>query len=217
MKVDFWSIVKYSRCLWQECIESFLKYINITIYERHNMNKEQLEKILKQTTPHYFGLGFIQCKINNYERIHVYHPDLMPIVNIEEEIHNHRYDFSSTILSGSIINKKYDFNEYGHITHFLQNETCNKDIKTDNTKRLYGTIKLISENLLTQGETYFMHFNQFHTFQTEKCITYLKRSDYKQELAQVVRPLNGDVVCPFSKEMSVEQCWDIINDCLKNF
>lgn len=180
------------------------------------MNKKELERILKTTTPYYFGLGFIQCKINQYERIHLYHPDLMPIVNIEEEIHNHRYDFSSTILSGSIINKKYEFSEYGHITHFLQNESCNQDIKVENPQKLYGSIKLTSETLLQQGETYFMDFDEFHTFQTEKCITYLKRSDYRQDLAQVVRSLRGEVICPFSKPLSPQQCWDIIYDCLNN-
>lgn len=180
------------------------------------MNRNELENILKKTTPHYFGLGFIQCKINDQERIHIYHPDLVPVVNIEEEIHNHRYDFSSKILLGSIINKKYDFSEYGHITHFLQNESCNPEVKIDNSQKLYGSIKLTSETLLQQGETYFMAFDEFHTFQTEKCITHLKRSNYKQDVAQVVRPLNGEIVCPFSKTLSVEQCWELIYDCLKH-
>ena len=84
------------------------------------MNKQELKNILLQTKPHYFGLGFIQCKINQYERIHVYHPDLMPIVNIEEEVHNHRYDFESKILMGKIKNKKYQFLENKNTpTHFF--------------------------------------------------------------------------------------------------
>lgn len=181
------------------------------------MNKAEILKILQKTNPHYFGLGFIQCKINQYERIHLYHPDLMPIVNIEEEVHNHRYDFESTILSGKINNKKYSFIESkNNPTHFLQNESCNENIKTENKDNLYGTVKLISEQWVNAGETYGMKFNEFHTFQTDKCITYLKRSDYKQELAQVIRPINSEVICPFSKKLSQEECWDIIHDCLKN-
>lgn len=179
------------------------------------MNKQQLKEILTQTTPQYFGLGFIQCKINQYERIHVYHPDLTPIINIEEEIHNHRYDFLSTILLGNITNKKYDFIISENPTHFLQNESCNENIKPVHQENMYGHILLTSENIVKEGESYFMNYNEFHTFETSKCITYLKRSDYKQELAQVVRPIGSNVACPFSKKLSQEQCWSIIDDCLK--
>ena len=135
------------------------------------MNKKYLLQILKETNPHYFGLGFIQCKINNYERIHIYHPDLMPIVNIEEEVHNHRYDFESTILLGSITNKKYEFIEGSKQTHFLQNESCNETIKVENNQNKYGTINLISEDTVNVGESYFMRYDEFHTFQTTQCIT----------------------------------------------
>lgn len=180
------------------------------------MNKQELKEILLKTNPQYFGLGFIQCKINKYERVHVYHPDLMPIVNIEEEIHNHRYDFDSIILMGQIKNKKYEFIEDEiNPTHFLQNESCNESIKEENPKNVYGRIALISEEVVTQGHSYFMNSEEFHTFETKECITYLKRSDYKQDMAQVIRPLNAKIICPFSKKLSQEQCWLIIEDCLK--
>ena len=181
------------------------------------MNKQELKNILLQTKPHYFGLGFIQCKINQYERIHVYHPDLMPIVNIEEEVHNHRYDFESKILMGKIKNKKYQFLENKNTpTHFLQDESCNENNKQDNSEKIYGNIILQSEQCINKDETYFMQYKEFHTFQTTKCITYLKRSDYKQEMAQVIRLLEGEIICPFSVKLSPEQCWEIINDCLQD-
>ena len=75
------------------------------------MNKLELKEILLKTNPQYFGLGFIQCKINQHERVHIYHPDLMPIVNIEEEIHNHRYDFESTILMGKLTIKNINLSK----------------------------------------------------------------------------------------------------------
>lgn len=179
--------------------------------------KKEIEQLLMKTTPAYFGLGFIQCKINQYERIHIYHPDLMPIVNIEEEVHNHRYDFESTILLGRMNNKKYQFVKDINPTHYLQNESCNESIKVDKKDNVDGKVMLISEKWINQGETYFMKFDEFHTFQTSKCITYLKRSDYKQDMAQVIRPLNGDIVCPFSVKLAHEQCVEIIKDCLKDW
>ncbi len=180
------------------------------------MNKNQIEKLLATTTPNFFGLGFIQCKINQHERIHFYHPQLIPTVNIEEEIHNHRYDFESTVLMGKINNKKYQFvvNE-DNPTHFLQDESCNASVKVENSKNIYGQINLISDERVIKGETYLMNFNEFHTFSTSKCITHLKRSDYKQNFAQVVRPLNSQIICPFSIKLSEQECWDIIQDCLR--
>jgi hypothetical protein len=183
-----------------------------------HMNKLELERILSKTTPAFFGLGFIQCKINQYERVHFYHPKLTPTVNIEEEVHNHRYDFESTILSGQIVNKKYKFIENkNNPTHFLQNESCNESVEAKNTVPIYGQIVLDSNDCIIQGHAYLMKFDEFHTFSTTKCITYLKRSDYKQEFAQVVRPLNSEIICPFSIKLSQQDCWDIIKDCLLEF
>jgi len=179
------------------------------------MNKNELEKIILQTNPNFFGLGFIQCKINQYERVHLYHPKLIPTVNIEEEIHNHRYDFESTVLSGKITNKKYKFIEdSSNATHFLQNESCNELVIVENINPIYGHISLESETDVIKGQTYLMKFDEFHTFNTSKCITYLKRSDYKQDFAQVVRPLKSQIICPFKVKLSQEECWDIIKDCL---
>lgn len=185
---------------------------------RLNMNKNELKEIVSKTEPKFFGLGFIQCKINDRERIHFYHPTLVPTVNIEEEVHNHRYDFESTILMGKINNKKYQFIEDNdNATHFLQSESCNESIKIEKSNNIYGTVVLESDECISKGEAYLMKFYEFHTFHTTKCITYLKRSSYKQDTAQVIRPINSEIICPFSIKLSPEECWNIINDCLKEF
>jgi hypothetical protein len=182
------------------------------------MNKNEIKKIVSKTDPKFFGLGFIQCKINDQERMHFYHHSLVPTVNLEEEVHNHRYDFESTILMGKINNKKYQFIEDdNNPTHFLQNESCNELIKVEKSNNIYGRIVLESDECISKDETYLMKFNEFHTFHTNKCITYLKRSSYKQDTAQVIRPINSEIICPFSIKLSHQECWDIINDCLKEF
>jgi hypothetical protein len=58
--------------------------------------------------PHWFGLGFIQLKLTNNERMHFWHPDLQPIVP-EEEIHDHRYDFESFVIKGELRHQIYTF------------------------------------------------------------------------------------------------------------
>jgi hypothetical protein len=58
--------------------------------------------------PHWFGLGFVQLKLDEHRRIHFWHPDHSSDTP-EEEVHNHRYDFNSRIMAGIIVHEVWDF------------------------------------------------------------------------------------------------------------
>jgi hypothetical protein len=167
--------------------------------------------------PYYFGLGFIQLKLNNEERVHFYHPDLPPIVNYEEEIHDHRYHFHSKILKGSLNNRIYLFEADKNGQHLSQKESCDeKIILTDEQKEpVKGNLNLFAEMIYTENQSYYMDFHSLHTVQTEHCITWLKRSNYMQNLATVIRPMEAEKICPFSKKIDEKTCWDIMYQCLK--
>src|SRR5271170_5939334 len=77
---------------------------------------------------YYFGLGFIQLKINEWERLHFYSAKLPPIT---EDIHNHRYGFLSRILKGKLGNHVFDISDVANPDgkHLLVNESCNPEIK----------------------------------------------------------------------------------------
>lgn len=178
------------------------------------MNIKQLYDL--NINPQYFGLGFIQLKINDSERYHFYNPNLLPIVNIEEEVHNHRYNFSSEVIGGEIINKIYHFEAQENGNFIKENETCNAGIKlTENEKnKQIGFLKLDLVDIVHAGKKYDMSYNVFHTIETKYCITKLTRSDYLQPYAQVIRPINSMVTCPFSKPLSTQDCWTIIKETL---
>lgn len=54
------------------------------------------------------GLGFIQLKLQGGQRMHVWHPDLPKRHCFEHSaIHDHRFDFTSTVLVGAIRNISY--------------------------------------------------------------------------------------------------------------
>lgn len=54
------------------------------------------------------GLGFIQVQLQGGQRLHVWHPDLPRRSCFEfSAIHNHRFDFTSTVLVGTQINIDY--------------------------------------------------------------------------------------------------------------
>src|SRR5579863_7289598 len=55
------------------------------------------------TEPYWFGLGFIQLKLNDTARMHFWLPEIPHPER--EEIHNHRYDFSSIVLAGHLLHE----------------------------------------------------------------------------------------------------------------
>lgn len=178
------------------------------------MTKNEIYKLIENTTPAFFGLGFIQCKINFHERVHFYHPELVPTVNIEEEIHDHRYDFTSKVLKGSLRNRIYCFGPFKNGSHYKQSESCNEHVKIEDNPKTIGHIFIKSDTTHHCGESYSLTHDQFHTVSSDICITHLTRTDYKKELSHVIRPLNGQVICPFSKKLSIDECWKIIEKCL---
>ena len=66
------------------------------------------------------GLGFIQVKLPNSARMHVWHPDLPRRSCYDfSSIHNHRFSFRSRVLIGQQINRRYRVWENQHGGHDL--------------------------------------------------------------------------------------------------
>lgn len=174
----------------------------------------QIRKDLKGCVPSYFGLGFIQCKISSGKRYHFYHPTVLPIVNIEEEIHDHRYDFFSTILFGSLENKIYSFTENVDGNYYKQYESCEEGKKSP-SKITKGNIELLSQEIHSVSNgNYIMLHTMFHTVSAKLCVTRLNRSIYKKRYSNVIRPINELKICPFSLKLKESECWSVINDIL---
>jgi len=54
------------------------------------------------------GLGFIQVKLPGNQRLHVWHPDLpRRSCYAHSAIHNHRFGFTSRVLIGTQVNRRY--------------------------------------------------------------------------------------------------------------
>ena len=170
-----------------------------------------------KTMVHYFGLGFIQLKIDNHHRVHFYTNDLMKTVG-DEEIHNHRYNFVSEVLKGEFSQDIYDVTPVSmeEATHLLSQESCNENITASNV--IIPTpvkIEKFYSETIAEGEKYFMDHQSFHTVYSADAITFLTRSDYKKELADVASPKDKTLVCPFSIKLSEDEIFDIIKGLLK--
>ena len=162
---------------------------------------------------HYFGLGFIQLKINDKERVHFYNK-ILPAVTSDEEIHNHRYNFNSTILSGELIQEQFvvvDGEEY-----IKEKESC-KSGHSFNEPGTLCNIKKIGEHKYKKDSDYYIEHDVFHKVKSKNCITYINRTGYLKDYAEVIRKIDADKVCPFSTGnlFSQTQLWEIITDMIK--
>lgn len=159
---------------------------------------------------HYFGLGFIQLKINDEHRLHFYNKELPPIVD-EEDIHNHRYNFTSRILKGTFEQSLFAVTEGD--THILEQESCRPDVQPDTDPQECG-IKLLNDSRYEAGSEYYLTSHTFHRVAANFCITLLQREPRTKELAEVVREKNAPKVCAFSKQIPEAELWEIVTNML---
>jgi len=160
------------------------------------------------TRLYYFGLGFIQLKIDEQYRVHFYSPKIPPIV---DDIHNHRYDFESTILMGTLTNTLWGVKEGD--THIRRSESCNPDIKSEKIEKKCA-VEFISKTIYTAGQTYKMSESEFHQVSANNCITFLKRGPMLKKCADIIAPKDTQPVCPFSRRVQEENLWVIIKEML---
>lgn len=172
-------------------------------------------------TPDYFGLGFIQLKFNNGDsRLHFYHPEILPILS-DEEIHNHRYPFDSFVLKGAISNEIYTYEKFDAIFDVnkssLVEVSCKKEDagKEPTFIRSVQPIK-ICNFMIREGSGYSLTPDAFHRIAVfEPTVTLLVRGAIVSENAQVIRNNSTPAVCPFSKPMTVTECWEAIDKIIK--
>lgn len=163
--------------------------------------------------PKWFGLGFIQMKISDSRRLHFYsehHTSQMP----EEEIHNHRYRFTSVILKGSLENQLYSVKENPSGDYVRVDVSCDPANPIESTP-VSVEVERISTTKMPKGASYSVLADVYHRVRAvENTVTHLHRGRVEKQFAQVVRPSASEMMCPFETTMTTDQCWEIIRDVL---
>lgn len=164
---------------------------------------------------HFFGLGFIQIKLDDHDRVHIYHPELPAFV---EEPHDHRYDFHSTVLVGTLTNIFYEFVscEPTATRDYLAETSCDPENTADTTPI---PVRLVRKKTITThaGASYYVGFDQFHTVHpTGMCATYLQRSPICKDYARTIRREGAPPVCPFSKTIAEDHLWEYVDRVLSS-
>lgn len=160
---------------------------------------------------YFFGLGFIQVKLNESERVHFY-TDEFQKTSIEE-IHNHRYNFESTIMKGTITQELFSYYLDDQGECLITKETCNPEIKKE-FERHRCRVKLIHRQTFSAGSSYWTDHDTLHRVESSDAITYLQRSLYMKDEADVVYPASKATICPFSVKVSDDKLWEVIRSMI---
>lgn len=164
------------------------------------------------TKIHWFGLGFIQIKIDNRTRYHFYTTKYSSIVG-DSEAHNHRYNFTSYVLKGSLVNIVYQFVPNSLGLYVKRQESCNPDLKVQEPTEVVGDLIELG---YFNNDSYSLNHHTFHkAFVNSDTITRVVRGDYKKDLADVVSLKFDKPVCPFSKQVPEAELWEIVEEMLK--
>lgn len=177
------------------------------------MNYLDLSTLKTLGTPAYFGLGFIQLKINDAQRIHFWVPDWPTIPGADNELHDHRYTLTSTILKGEIHNQIFAPQSCATPTHELIEVSCKPNASEQPTVIDRVTPMFLTSFVSKVGDTYTLSTDAFHMAHTVgPTVTFVERGHVIKEMARVMRPCNSAFVCPFSIQYSAQQCWEKIEE-----
>lgn len=190
-------------------VEGFLKVFNDPDFGGVDFLKSLNVK------PSFFGLGFIQLKINNVLRMHFWHPELSADVS-EEELHDHRYDFKSHIIHGVTTHEVFEFEPNKKGKTGLFSVSCDLNNPAEPKLETIGEIVPAGSYTMTKGSQYEFPHNQFHRIRAAECITLVERKIIIKSLAKVAKPIEAEHVCPFSREIHEDKLWEYISELVED-
>jgi len=168
---------------------------------------------------YFFGLGFIQVKIDESNRIHFYHSDLPAFV---EDPHDHRYDFISKVLKGRLINEVWEerATKYSKPANVNVEYVCcqqnGEDLEVPD--HYPAQVEKVGSFEVNVGSSYYIYRDTFHAvrpdFSVGPCVTWVTRTSVDKEHARVLRFNDDDATCPFSKTIEKDELWQIVETCL---
>ena len=159
--------------------------------------------------PHYLGLGVIKCRIGADESYHFYSDRAPVLVN---QIHDHRFGFTSTVLKGRLKNTIYNTDgQDPNSTLQIERGECKKDAErvviTPNAKFVKAC-----EFFTSAGESYYIAYDSLHQVEylTPKIITHLFKEPITQVEPRFVVDTTVPRVCAMSEPKTQDECWEII-------
>lgn len=164
-------------------------------------------------SPAWFGLGFIQLKLDDENRIHFWHPDLMADTP-EEELHDHRYEFTSRILRGTLVHETWEFVAAPDGDHEMVEVSCEPGVEAAPVPLGRGIVRPAGIYRMVEGSSYTFPPTGFHRIEASRAVTLLNRGPKVRDVARVLKPLGAETICPFAREIPQALLWECIADLL---
>lgn len=160
-------------------------------------------------TPTWFGLGFIQLKMDENNRFHFWHPELPTNSVYEHEWHDHRYDFKSSVIVGSITNELASWRSNPSGDHAIWEVCC-----AGNGATYKGEVDLIPVGSFTThaGDSYHLSRDALHRVQAERCMTLQTRTTGPVKFKANVVATSFSDSNPFEETLPTDMMWEIISD-----
>jgi len=102
------------------------------------------------------GVGLLGLRLDDRReyRLHVWAPSFCVS---EPPVHDHPYDFTSTVIAGELVNTRYEEDAAGVEYHRMRYLPPDEDARTADTVRLSGT-----PTTLTAGDRYSQRAHELH-------------------------------------------------------
>lgn len=167
------------------------------------------------------GLGFIQVKLPNNARLHVWHPSLPVRACFPySPIHNHRFSFRSTVLIGTQVNRRYVVTEDEAGTHDRishdgpRTPTGSRESFVDGRVR----VQAMPDEVMQAGESYSMAPLQYHETPNEGVVvTYMQKVEEGTVHAHSLIETGHEFDQGFDRfQLSEDQLWAVVVEALRD-
>ena len=167
-------------------------------------------------SPHYMGLGVVKYFFRDDRAYHFY-SELAPA--IVDDIHEHRFSFTSKVVKGELKNYIYDVDgQDPNSTLQVERGECKAGAERNIEVPNANIIELCTFTTLA-GQSYHISYNTLHRIEcvTPKVITLLdKELPFVQTNPRFVTDTAYPSVCAFSQPKTEAECWEIIDFTLKD-
>ena len=172
------------------------------------INFRDIDYLRSLGTPTYFGLGFIQLRMDDTRRFHFWHPDIS-VTHYDNEWHDHRYNFSSQVIVGSITNEVAFCEETPEGNLEVWEVCCEGNGAEYKTN---ANVHYQTRFTTHEGNAYFIHMNSLHKVNAEKTMTLQHR--YSREYKLKARVVSEKYASPnpFTASLPEPRIWEIIRD-----
>jgi len=166
--------------------------------------------------PHYNGIGMIRLRVGETQAYLFYSDRSEPFVN---DIHNHRYSFSSFIVKGILRTDVYKFTKSDKYTDLNVVRRYWDNTKPEILAANINLYKVYTFDAI-EGDTYNIDYRVFHhvTKQTPKLITCMttqpepwpvKANQFIESKSNPSEPIDA-------KTMPIGECWEAIEYTLND-